>query len=185
MALCAENDVQADMVRRLREQVDGAEVRDFAARPIGALRNLAEVRDMNLAKEFQGFARDLPWVNSPRTLDDGEQVGLCDFGHMFRFRNIRLGLMYVDSGETYPEHNHEPHELYFLVSGTADWRYGGHEDYRTLPAGNVLYNHPWDIHGVRAGPTPSLSMYLLTPMPGEDRLAPVYPRPLRNDDTDR
>ncbi len=61
----------------------------------------------------------------------------------------------------YPEHNHPPPELYLTLSGTAEWRYGGCESYRTVSAGNLLYNNPHDLHGVRAGDTPLLALYLL------------------------
>ena len=160
--VCAETDAMKEMVAALEQQLDPATEKPFDARPIGALRNLHHVKDMKLAKDFREFARELPWRDSPRTVDRGETLGIFDLNDVFEMGDIVAGLMYVDSGAAYPEHNHFPREMYFLISGTAHWRYGGHHDYRSITAGNVIYNHPWNFHGVIAGHTPSLSMYLQT-----------------------
>lgn len=161
MALCADTSIQEEMVRQFSEQIERKVVRDFDPQPIPVLASRALVKDMKLARDFQEFAMCLPWSYSPRTLDKGTEMGIIDFRTMFDLGNVVSGLMYVDSHKSYPEHNHLPGEMYFLISGTALWRHGGSPLYETLTAGNVVYNHPWNWHGVRAGHTPVLALYLL------------------------
>ena len=161
MALCAESPVQQKMVRNFAEQIERKAMKDFEPQPIPVLDSCEWVKDMKLARDFQEFAPYLPWSYSPRTLDKGTQMGVMDFRVMFDLGNVVSGLMYVDSHKNYPEHNHLPEEMYFLISGTAQWRHGGSPHYETLTAGNVVYNHPWNWHGVRAGHTPVLALYLL------------------------
>ena len=148
------------MARRFSDSVDRATPVPFAPRPVPVLSSLPLAGDMKLARDFGRFARFLPWDYSPRTSDRGEQLAILDFGKVLRLPEVLAGIMYVDAGCTYPEHSHPPAELYFILSGTACWRYGGHDGYRKLTAGNLLYNAPSDRHGVRAGCTPVLSMYL-------------------------
>ena len=162
MMVCAESPVQKDMVSCFAEQIGRNVAKDFEPNQLPVLESLDLVKDMKLAKDFQKFAIYLPWTYSPRTLDKGAEIGFVDFRAMFDLGNVVSGLMYVDSHKSYPEHNHLPGEMYFLISGTAEWRHGGSSQYETLTAGNVIYNHPWNWHGVRAGHTPVLALYLLT-----------------------
>jgi len=161
MALCAESPVQQKMVENFVEQIERKVVKDFEPQPIPVLDSRGLVKDMKLARDFQELAMHLPWSYSPRTLDKGTEMGIMDFRAMFDLGNVVSGLMYVDSQQNYPEHNHLPAEMYFLISGTAQWRHGGRPYYESLTAGNVVYNHPWNWHGVRAGHTPVLALYLL------------------------
>ena len=160
MALCAEDDQQQRMVSCLIAQITRSQPRDFEPNSLPVLHNQKGVKDMRLAKEFREFAEYLPWQFSPRTVDQGKEMAIMDFNDLFVMDDIVTGLMYVDSGKTYPEHNHFPAEMYFLISGTGEWRFGGNIDYQSLTAGNVIYNHPWNWHGVRAGQAPLLALYL-------------------------
>ncbi|WP_423908613.1 dimethylsulfonioproprionate lyase family protein [Candidatus Spongiihabitans sp.] len=164
MALCAESAVQANMVKVFSAQVKKNKtpnkVKDFKPNPLPCLGNLKLVKDMKLAKDFQQFAHYLPWGFSPRTLDQGKHVAIMDFRKMFEMGKVTAGLMYVDVYSAYPEHNHPPDEIYFLISGTAKWRWGGHRHFRSITAGNLIYNYPYNWHGVKAGPTPVLALYL-------------------------
>ncbi len=161
IALCAQEPRQSEMVQCLLRCLEDARPRDFRPSPLPALAHLQEVKDMKLAREFREFAHFLPWKYSPRTIDQGQEVAIMELGSMFELEEVAAGLMYVDSHQVYPEHNHPPDEMYFLISGTARWRYGGHHDYRSVTAGNILYNHPWNWHGVKAGATPVLALFLL------------------------
>jgi len=125
MALCAESPVQQKMVRNFAEQIERKAMKDFEPQPIPVLDSCEWVKDMKLARDFQEFAPYLPWSYSPRTLDKGTQMGVMDFRVMFDLGNVVSGLMYVDSHKNYPEHNHLPEEMYFLISGTAQWRNNG------------------------------------------------------------
>lgn len=168
MALCTETPRQAEMVELLKCQLNEPERLEFTPNPLPCLRNLQWVKDMKLAKEFREFAKFLPWEFSPRAADKGEEMAVCNFSQMFNLGKVVCGLMYVDSEKVYPEHNHRPDETYFLISGTGEWRWGGNHDYRSITAGNVIYNHPWNWHGIRADSTPVLAMYVLCPdSPGQ------------------
>ncbi len=161
MMLCAGDAVQRDMVARFSGQAGQKQSRSFSANPLPVLRNLDWVRDMKLARDFRQFASWLPWSFTPRTADQGRHAAILYFDRIFDMGDLVSGLLYVDANQHYPEHNHDGQEMYFLISGTAEWRYGGHDDYRRLPAGNIIYNHPWDWHGVKAGDTPLLALFLL------------------------
>lgn len=160
MSLCAESAVQTNMVKAFSDQLKQNKAKDFKPNPLPCLGNLKLVKDMKLAKDFQQFAHYLPWSFSPRTTDQGADVALVDFSKMLEMDNIIAGLMYVDIGKAYPEHNHPPEELYFLISGTAKWRWGGHHQFSRITAGNLIYNQPYDWHGVIADTTPVLALYI-------------------------
>ena len=162
MALCAKTGVQEEMVAKFKARLGDVKSKPFSPNPLPYLRNLHWVKDMKLARDFREFAPYLPWKLSPRMKDRGEKGGIVDFGAMFELGDIINGLMYVDAEQIYQEHNHQRHEMYFLISGTGEWRWGGHHDYQTITAGNVIYNHPWNWHGVKAGAAPVLAMFLLT-----------------------
>jgi mannose-6-phosphate isomerase-like protein (cupin superfamily) len=160
MALCAETAQASAMVERFSNQLDNPQPRTYTPSPLPVLSSLDLVVDMKLAKRFCEFAASMPWKPSHRTVDQGREVALLDFNQVFDLGSIVSGMMYVDANRIYPEHNHEPEEIYFLLSGTAAWRFGGHDQYQIISAGNLLYNHPRDVHGIRAGPTPVLALYL-------------------------
>ena len=162
MALCAETAVQSSMIQAFSEHTCQAIPRDLKPNPLPCLDNLALVRDMKLARDFQQFAIHLPWRHSPRTIDQGCEMAVLDFNSMFDLGDCIAGLIYVDLEKAYPEHNHPPAELYFLISGTADWRWGGNHNYQTITAGNLIFNHPYNWHGVKTGVTPVLALYLQT-----------------------
>ncbi len=165
--LCAETPVLCDIAKRLRSQIATKKIKIFEANPLPALAHLSLVKDMALAKRFQTFAKGLPWDYSPRTSDKGTELAVCDFGRVLDMDavvdglmdSLDVGVIYVDCHREYPLHSHPPHELYFLISGTAQWRYGKHEEYQTLTAGNLIHNEPNDRHGVIAGHTPALALY--------------------------
>lgn len=164
MLLCAESAVETNMVKAFLQQSQHPfkqeAVKTFSPNPLPCLDNLQWVKDMKLAKDFQKFARYLPWGYSPRTLDRGKEVAIMDFSRLFAMDTVGVGLMYVDVEKSYPLHNHPPHEMYFIISGSAQWRWGGHDAFRNMTAGNLLYNHPYNWHGVVAGSTPVLALYI-------------------------
>lgn len=164
MAVCAESTVQANIVKTFSAQLKSNQkqnkTKDFKPNPLPCLSNLELIKDMKLAKDFQQFANYLPWGFSPRTRDEGKHVAIIDFSKMFEMGRVVAGLMYVDVDNAYPEHNHRPPEIYFLISGTAKWRWGGHRHFRSMSAGNLIYNEPYNWHGVKAGQAPVLALYI-------------------------
>ena len=143
------------------ERIRTAGVRDVEARMQAVTETAPTVGDTSLASRFAGFADRLPWSMSPRWHDDGRERALCVFGEMFELDDVIAGLVYLGAGCAYPEHSHPPQELYLTISGVADWRFGGADEYVTMAPGATLYNHPHDRHAIQAGDQPVVAMYVL------------------------
>ena len=161
MRVCAESPEHESAVIRFSEDISTAIPKSPPAETILPSSELRKARDTRLAQQLIQLCDDLPWTESPRTPGMGNTIALCVFNNLFDLKHHTVGLLYLDPQLAYPEHNHPPPELYLTLSGTAEWRYGGYESYRTVSAGNLLYNNPHDLHGVRAGDTPLLALYLL------------------------
>ena len=106
---------------------------------------------------------ELRWRAPSRLPDAGSKVAICDLNGRFDVREYTAGLMFLDPREAYPPHAHAPAEFYLVLSGKADWRYGGASEYRSVDSGSLLYNPPSVTHGVVAGPDPCLAFFLLHP----------------------
>jgi quercetin dioxygenase-like cupin family protein len=114
----------------------------------------------------QAAGPELSWIASSRLDDNGTEAGLAplndvrdldrsDWGH------VQCGLMLLRPHGTYPLHSHPPQELYLPISGDGQWRYGGSNDFCSLAADALVYNHPNDVHSVVAGDEPLLALYVL------------------------
>ncbi|MFT7647895.1 MAG: quercetin dioxygenase-like cupin family protein [Candidatus Poriferisodalaceae bacterium] len=127
--------------------------------------------DLSLAGAIAAAAPSLPWVPTMRSNNGGAEIALCPLGAVAELGRLSLstaegdgieaGFMYVDAGCRYPEHHHRPQEIYLVISGTGQWRYGGSARYVDVSPGATFYNHPDDVHGMVAGDTPVLAMYVL------------------------
>lgn len=109
-------------------------------------------------------ARDcLPWIPSHRMTDGGTEAALAPLNHILDFdtHGVTAGLLLVGPGYQYPLHNHPPQELYLTISGTGDWRFGGADGLVSVAAGQLLYNHPNDLHQLVAGDEAVLALYVL------------------------
>ena len=60
-------------------------------------------------------------------------------------KNIMCGTYYLKPGVTYPAHNHPANEMYYVVSGEADW--WADDENRVVQAGNIMYHRPYTVHG--------------------------------------
>ena len=161
MRVCAESPDHESATHRFAKDIGSAAPKSPPAATIMASLELHKARDTRLARQLIDVSGHLPWTESPRTPNMGNRIALCSFNDLFELTRHTVGLLYLDPGMTYPEHSHPPPELYFTLSGTAAWRYGGSEEYRVVSAGNLLYNQPMDMHGVRSSDTPLLALFLL------------------------
>ena len=161
MRVCAEFPEHQSVMHGFAEDIGSATPKLPPATTITASAELRKARDTRLARQLLDLSNHLPWAESPRTPDMGNRVALCSFNNLFDLKHHTAGLLYLDPELTYPEHRHPPSELYLTLSGTANWRYGGSTEYQIVSAGNLLYNHPLDLHGVRSNETPLLSFFLL------------------------
>lgn len=161
MRVCAESPDHESAVHGFAEYIGSAIPKSPPAARIKASAELCKARDTRLARQLLDLSNHLPWTESPRTPDMGNRIALCSFNDLFELKHHTAGLLYLDPEMAYPEHSHPPPELYLTLSGTGSWRYGGRTEYRTVSAGNLLYNHPLDVHGVRSNNTPLLALFLL------------------------
>lgn len=149
--------------RYFQDCLNVTQQKSFTPAPLPVLSSVKDIEETPLTQGFHQLAGNLLWRASPRSDDGGTQMALSTLNDMFELGELLAGLLYLDSGQRYPEHQHPPQELYLILTGNAEWRYGGNTDYQPRPPGSVLYNHPGDLHGVKAGPTPLLALYVLWP----------------------
>ena len=159
--VCAESSDHESAADGFAEDISSAIAKSPPAATIIASAELRKARDTRLARQLLDLSHHLPWTESPRTPDMGNRIALCRFNDLFELKHHTAGLLYLDPELAYPEHSHPPPELYLTLSGTGSWRYGGSTEYRVVSAGNLLYNHPLDLHGVRSSDTPLLALFLL------------------------
>jgi len=146
---------------RLTDSLSRVRAKSYTATTLPVLDSLPQANDTPLAQQLQCIAHELLWIPSPRSSDQGSQMALCPINKMLDLGDVVAGLLYLDSGYSYPEHQHPPQELYLILSGHADWRYGGSSGYVPVAPGKALYNHPMVLHGIKAGATPLLALYVL------------------------
>lgn len=146
----------------LQEALQQSTPRSFAAGWLPVLEDtIGLVDEQTLGRSFTELAPSLPWTTTKRATDAGADFALSPLNQVRDFGDVMVGIMYVRPGRQYPLHNHSPQELYLTISGQADWRFGGHEQFQPVGPGQTLYNHPNDLHSAIAGPTPLVALYVL------------------------
>lgn len=128
---------------------------------VPCLSQIEAATDTDLSRQVIAMSPDLNWIPSHRLTEQGKTVALMRADAMLDLGGVIAGLIFVGANEIYPEHEHEPQELYFTLSGEASWRQGGSVDYETIGPNRSFYNKPFDRHGVRAQTTPMLALYVL------------------------
>ena len=144
-----------------RKKLESADNKQFSAKLLPVLKNIKSISSTPYTFNFHQIATQMVWRPSPRTDEKGQRMALSLINDMVDLGDLIVGLLLVDKHESYPLHQHQPQELYLILSGEAEWRYGGSESYRKLVPGDVIYNHPNDMHGVTAHDEPLLAMYVL------------------------
>jgi hypothetical protein len=126
-----------------------------------ALDTLQHVDQTPIGRRFVEIAPLLPWEPTFRTDDRGADIALAPLDRTRDLGDLTVGLMYIRPGCTYPLHSHPPNELYLTIAGYGEWRYGGHDEFRTVGPDAVVYNHPGDLHSAVAGDAPLVALYVL------------------------
>lgn len=126
-----------------------------------ALDTLHDVDPTPLGRRFVEVAPLLPWMPTHRADDGGVDLALAPLDRVCDVGDLTVGIMYVRPGRQYPLHQHPPHELYLTIAGHAEWRFGGHPEFRPVGPDTVIYNHPGDLHSAIAGVTPLVAFYVL------------------------
>jgi hypothetical protein len=75
--------------------------------------------------------------------------------------SLWFGLYLQAPGTFYPSHLHVPEELYFVLSGTADWQHGEKRaaPFAPQPPGTLIHHRPNEPHAMRTGREPLLAMW--------------------------
>ncbi len=99
-------------------------------------------------KSNRVHAGNVGWSRLPRYPDDlmqvlhwKELIGPST-GAGIRHGEVRIGVIHLDAGATYPAHAHPAPEIYFIIRGKAEWTVGD-ETFEAIH-GMAIY-HPPDV----------------------------------------
>lgn len=124
----------------------------------------------DLAAAVLAASPDLPWLRSYEHLDPSPGLAafqpnytfLLLFGPTFRGRQapfesdeILVGFTLQEPNILYPEHHHEPSEMYGVISGELEWLVG--DTWSTVGPGDVIVHRPHESHAMRTGDSPVLT----------------------------
>ena len=122
-----------------------------------------------VAHAFAAVEPDADWLQNPnytaaaigqRFLDGYGYVEFLGPGHVFDCADLRIGLLLLAPGLTYPEHAHPAEEVYHAIAGTACWWRGdGETGWREKPAGAMIHHPPNVRHATRTLDDPLLAIY--------------------------
>jgi quercetin dioxygenase-like cupin family protein len=72
---------------------------------------------------------------------------------------IATGLILFGPQTCYPLHRHPAIEIYYVVSGHAEW-WRGDGPWQEKPPGSLIYHESWIPHGMRTSDEPLIAAYL-------------------------
>ena len=76
----------------------------------------------------------------------------------FRSNGLRLGLFLLEENIFYKDHKHKVAELYLNLTNSTQWRFAD-MIWEDKQAGSIVYNKPYDIHAMKVGSDPFLSIW--------------------------
>jgi len=76
----------------------------------------------------------------------------------FRSNGFRLGLFLLEENIFYKDHKHKAAELYLNLTNSTQWRFAD-MIWEDKQAGSIVYNKPYDIHAMKVGSDPFLSIW--------------------------
>lgn len=110
------------------------------------------------------LANDLPWsdgANFPMPACFAGRFAYCEIAGpdgMIAAEGFRFGA-YIQFPDTwYPLHSHVAEELYFILSGTAEWTRDGIAA-RPEPPGTLIRHASWEGHATLTGAEPLLALW--------------------------
>ena len=68
----------------------------------------------------------------------------------------RCGYVLLSPGVTYQDHNHQPREVYLVLTPGGQWCLDSGEWFDVYP-GDLILHDPWQMHALRAGGRPLLA----------------------------
>ncbi len=158
----ASHPVAADGANRVaRALATSPRFLDFEASHIDAVTSLSALPPHPLTTSLLDLSDSLPWIPSPRVDDGGTNVGLVLLDHCVELDGLQAGLTVVGPHSDYPEHDHPPAEVYLVLGGEAEWRFGGSTQRVTVGAGGVVHNNPHDRHIMVTNDQPTVAIWFL------------------------
>lgn len=108
----------------------------------------------------------LPWTDATYVSLDGVEVKFAFVrlvGPMgiHKTEELSFGLFLQAPDFFYPSHQHEAEELYFTLSGEAQWQKDD-ADFAAVPAGRLIHHKVWQPHATKTEATPILAMWSWT-----------------------
>ena len=76
----------------------------------------------------------------------------------FRSNGLRLGLFLLEENIFYKDHKHKAAELYLNLTNGTQWRFAD-MIWEDKQAGSIVYNKPYDIHAMKVGSEPFVSIW--------------------------
>jgi hypothetical protein len=129
----------------------GADANGFGAELVSAVRRTATV---------------LTWQQTYTTIEVGaeflENYGWAEiFGEGSGKGGGRMacGVLLLGPNTLYPQHRHEPEEIYLPLRGTANWQQGD-AIWRERPPGTLIHHRSKEPHAMRTNNDPLLALYL-------------------------
>lgn len=157
----AEDAVSEEAAIELKAKLQKTKYKEFNTQHYPAIDLLDGISKTPYTFNFDQIATQLKWRSSPRTDFDVECIAISTINEMLNLDGLLAGLMFMSPNQIYPEHQHKPQELYFILSGSALWFHGGKKGYHWRKPGDILYNHPNDKHGIKTEEQSLLALYLL------------------------
>ena len=157
----AQNNKINEGVTAFKSKLEATSAKDFTLSDLPVTSTLGSIAVTPYTFNFHEIAHQLKWRPSPRTDPNAEVKALSSLNQMLDLGDLVAGLMFMSPNLIYPEHKHPPQEIYFILSGTALWLHGGNEDYQQQKPGDIIYNHPHDMHGMKTENEALLALYFL------------------------
>ena len=76
----------------------------------------------------------------------------------FRSKELRLGLFLLEENIFYKDHKHKAPELYLNLTNGTQWRFA-EMVWQNKRAGSIVLNKPFDVHAMKVGSRPFLSIW--------------------------
>lgn len=120
----------------------------------------------DLCTTLTDVSRSLPWTDSTYVAPDRSRVQfafvrIAGPAGIHKTDELSFGLFLQAPGCFYASHRHEAEELYFTLSGEAQWQ-KDEAEFASVPPGRLIHHLPWQPHATRTEETPILAMWSWT-----------------------
>jgi len=157
MQMCIDNKTQLDFLTSAKQKINNNKMKIFEPTELQIFDNIAWVKDTKLAKEFQEICYLLGFKKISNKLEFQNQY-YFPMEKLYDDLGFKFGFMYLAENTQHPNYTIDKNELYFIISGTANWYYNN-QNHDNVSAGNIIFN-PINIEqGVKSGYTPLLCLY--------------------------